>query len=186
MTKRVVPTVVVLVLAGVSIAHAQDNRRVGLTMGYPTSIGVLWHVTDRVAVRPEIDVFRSTVTFENSGSALLPASEDEQTSRTVRPGISALFYLGPTEELRTYVSPRFVFVSNDTSSSDQETSSYLVSGSFGVQYRLGSRFSVFGELGVEYSRSETRFSVPTPIAGTTTVRRNGVATRSGVGVVFYF
>ncbi len=124
--------------------------------------------------------------MKGSGSALLPATEDENTSRVIRPGVSALFYLGPMEELRTYVSPRFVFVSTEMSSSDQETSNYLVSGSFGAEYRLGTRFAVFGELGIEYNRSETRLSLPTPISGTTTVRRTGVASRSGVGVVLYF
>ena len=187
MTLRIVSTVaLVTLLCGVRTAHAQDNSRVGLVMGYPASIGVLWHVTDRIAIRPEIDFFRTSITFENSGSALLPANEDEDTSRAIRPGVSALFYLGPMEDLRTYVSPRFVFVSTGTSSSDQESSNYLVSGSFGAQYRLGTRFGVFGEIGIEYSRSETRFSVPTPISGTTTVRRTGVASRAGVGVILYF
>ena len=125
------------------------------------------------------------MTFESSGLAALPTT-DEDTSRVIRPGISARFYLWPMEELRTYVSPRYVFVSSEMSSSDQETSNYLVSGSFGAEYRLGTRFAVFGELGIEYSRSETRFALPSPISGTTTVRRSGVASRSGVGVVLYF
>jgi len=187
MTVRIVWTAALMLLVcGVGSANAQDDPRVGLTMGYPGSIGVLWHVTDRIAIRPEIDFFRTRVTFESSGSALLPANEDEDTSRVIRPGVSALFYLGPMEDLRTYVSPRLVAVSTETSNSDQDSSNYLVSGSFGAQYRLGTRFAVFGEVGVEYSRGETRFSVPSPISGTTTVRRSGVASRSGVGVTLYF
>ena len=56
MTVRIVWTsALILLVCGMGSANAQDNPRVGLTMGYPTSIGVLWHVTDRIAIRPEID-----------------------------------------------------------------------------------------------------------------------------------
>jgi hypothetical protein len=162
-------------------------------MGYPTSVGVLWHVTDHIAIRPEIDFFRSRITIERSGGLVPLPAEEEDTSSVVRPGVSALFYLGPKQDLRTYVSPRFVFVSTDTSGSDQETDSYLTSGSFGGQYWLGRRFAVFGELGIEWTKSTSRFD-STPITtgtitiplGTTTLRRTGVSSRSGVGVVLYF
>ena len=186
MMLRILSTVPLMVLlCGIGTAHAQDNSRIGLVMGYPASIGVLWHVTDRIAIRPEIDFFRSTVTVERTGG-LVPLPEDEDTSSVVRPGVSALFYLGPKEDLRTYVSPRFVFVSTGTTGSDEETDSYLVSGSFGAQYALGRRFAVFGEIGIEWTKSTSRFDSLTPIAGTTTFRRTGVASRSGVGVVLYF
>ena len=36
-------------------ASAQDTPKLGVTMGYP-SIGVIWHVTDGVALRPEVSV----------------------------------------------------------------------------------------------------------------------------------
>ncbi len=53
MTVRIVRTAVLMLLVcGVGRAYAQDDPRVGLTMGYPTSVGVLWHVTDRIAIRP--------------------------------------------------------------------------------------------------------------------------------------
>ena len=184
---RILSTVALMVpLCGIGTAHGQDNPRVGLVMGYPASIGVLWHVSDRIAVRPEIDFFRSTITIERTGGLIPIPADEEDTSSVIRPGVSALFYLGAMADLRTYVSPRFVVVSTETTGSDQETDSYLASGSFGAQYRLGRRFAVFGELGIEWTKSTSRFDSATPIAGTTTLRRTGVASRSGVGVVLYF
>ena len=44
----------------VRAASAQE-RSFGVTMGYPASIGVLWHMSEAVAVRPEFsfDFFSS-------------------------------------------------------------------------------------------------------------------------------
>ena len=176
----------VLLVCGLGTAHAQD-RRFGLTMGYPAAVGVLWHVTDRIAVRPEIDLSRITVTTDST-STLLPDERDESTSRLIRPGLSLLLYVGRLDGLRTYVSPRFSYTSARTSQSDAsgdpETSTYLASGSFGVQHLLGERFAVFGEVGIEYSRSTFRVTAP-PLLDIAT-RRTTVGTRSGAGVVLFF
>src|SRR5438128_1230854 len=37
-----------------SSAAAQDHGRVGLVIGYPAAAGVILHVSDRVAVRPDV------------------------------------------------------------------------------------------------------------------------------------
>lgn len=188
MTTRVVWTLAVLMLGcDVSTARAQDDRRFGLTMGFPASVGVLWHVTDRLAIRPDIDVSRMTIRTERSSTLFPVPEEEESTARSVRPGISALIYLARREELRLYISPRYSYVSAETSQLDAEpspeSSTHVVSGSFGAEHRLGSRFAVFGELGIEYTRSRFRLSDP-PILSSTT-RRTGIESRSGVGVVLY-
>ena len=69
----------------------------------------------------------------------------------------------------------------------------FVSGSFGAQYALGRRFSVFGELGLGFSRTTTS---PTPSStsiaagGSTSIvgtsSSSTLGTRSGAGVVLYF
>ena len=184
MTTRIARTAALILLVyGVGTAHAQDDPRVGLTMGYPTSVGVLWHISGRVAIRPEIDFFRSTLTTEGTGP-LGPVSS-KLTSRGIRPGVSALIYVNRVDQLRTYVSPRFTFTSSDSSDSNQpESSTWLASGSVGAQHQLGSRFAVFGELGLEYSRFKTEFSVLPGLS--TTTRTSRIGTRSGVGVVLYF
>jgi len=187
------------VIAGT--VHAQDAPKVGVTMGYPSSIGVIWQVTGRVAVRPEMTLSR--VTGDSSANDLAgaaPLSTDETNG--VGTGISALFYLGRWDALRTYVSPRFAYSRNSTSAStanagspstsDSTVSSYVTSGSFGAQYALGRRFGLFGEVGLSYSRTSTSLSSSLATNGTTIVnvhsssRANAVATRSGVGVIFFF
>src|SRR5437870_2920123 len=42
-------------------AAGQERGQVGLTMGYPGSIGIIWHISDAVAVRPELSVSRTSV-----------------------------------------------------------------------------------------------------------------------------
>jgi hypothetical protein len=127
-------------------------------------------------------------------------------------GISALFYIHRWEGLRTYVSPRFSYqrisssasTSGNTSTSDSTTSTYLASGSFGAQYALGRHFGLFGEVGLGYTSTRTALSstltigvasgivngVVTQTTRLQTVQSsstsNGIATRSGAGVIFYF
>ena len=183
MTTRVAWAVAIMLLGcQAGTAYGQDDRRFGLTMGYPTAVGVLWHVTDRVAVRPEIDISRTATKTEGSISGG-PSTATESTAHLVQPGVSVLIYLSSRDELRTYVTPRYVYSSSETSQ-NSETSTHLVSGSFGAQQRLGSRFAVFGELGVEYTR--TRTLLPTTQPFSLTSRRSFIELRSSAGVVLYF
>jgi hypothetical protein len=86
-------------------------------MGYPSSVGVIWHVAERFAIRPEVSF--STSTDENpistslsvvGGSEFLPSSSGSRsTSTRVGVGISGLFYIGQWAALRAYVAPRFVY-----------------------------------------------------------------------------
>ena len=186
MRRRVVWMAALLCSCGVAAAQAQDDHRVGLTMGYPTSVGVLWHVTDRIAIRPEIDASRAKVRTESTSTLLPPLQEEETTTRSIRPGISALIYLAREDDLRLYLSPRYSYTASDTSQSGaSESSSWLLSGSIGAQHKLGSRFAVFGELGIEYGRSTIQFSNDQPMLSLTS-RRTTIGSRSGAGVVLYF
>ena len=191
-------------------ARAQDAPRVGLTMGYPSSVGVIWRLNDRVAVRPEVTLSRSTGDVTGSDvSGLSPITTNDSTGAGV--GISALFYLHRWDGLRTYVSPRFSYsrisasasTSGSTLLSDSTASLYLTSGSFGAQYSLGRHFGLFGEIGLGYTATTTTatstltISITTFVNGVATAttrtqlvtsgsHSNTVATRSGVGVIFFF
>jgi hypothetical protein len=208
------PLFLIAMAAAPGAAHAQDAPKVGLTMGYPGSIGVLWRVADRVAVRPEITLSRSTGEARGSDLAgVAPSSTDESTG--VGAGISALFYVRRSDALRAYVSPRFAYTRASTSAStggstvvalstsNSTFQSYLTSGSFGAQYALGRRFGVFGEVGVSYSRTSTAVSstfttglttfvngVVTQSTRAQTISSSGhsstIAARSGVGVIIFF
>ena len=172
-----------LVLWSISAAPAwaQDKGDAGFAFSVPTSIGVIWHASDRVAIRPD-------VTFginETDGEGTIP----DISSRSFTLGVSALLYTHRWDELRLYFSPRFIYSHGTTSIdgavniSDSTLSSWGVAGSIGAQYALGSRFGLFAEAGLLYSsqRSET----PSSIGGAD--RTSWIfGPRTVVGGVLYF
>jgi hypothetical protein len=192
-------------------ASAQDDSRVGITMGYPASIGILWQATERVALRPEITLSRtsaeSTATssltvFTPDGRLITSTTTSRLTNDLwqVSAGLSALFYLTKHDALRTYLSPRWAYTrSSNSSTSDRtaivtsgDSTGQFVGGSVGAQYALGRRFSVFGEIGLGFSRTRIAPTVITtvvPVDGPINVGGSvtrTLATRSGAGVVLYF
>jgi hypothetical protein len=186
------------------IASAQDTPKIGLSMGYPAAIGVIWHVTDRVAVRPEISVTKSatefigsSVTFSSGGVLTNTTTTTTTDTWQSSGGLSALFYLSRHDKLRTYLSPRWAYthVSSSPSSTNSTVTSVVtgttghgnfVSGAFGAEYALGDRFSMFGEIGLGYNRT-----VSSPLTNSSLLtiggsRATNLSTRSGAGVVLYF
>ena len=184
-------------------AFAQDDPRVGITMGYPASFGVIWQVNNRVALRPEVSAqktsseFITTTSFSIGGTTTATTTTSTNDAWQVGVGLSVLFYLTTHEALRTYVSPRWSYVRTSTTNSSAglpppgQTSATVgngnfVSGSLGAQYALGKRFGLFGEVGVGYSHSDSgpSFAGSGVISGQTTLRT--LAMRSGAGVILYF
>jgi hypothetical protein len=157
-------------------ASAQDVGAKGLTMGYPESIGVLWHVTDRVAIRPEF-LFAHSTTDTN-----LPLDDDSRSSTSIGVGASALYYLSDRDNLRPYVAPRWMYGHSDPGSGGTSITTNTISGAFGAQYALSKRFSVFGESGLSYTHSTAKSDV----LATITVKGNGIATHTAAGVILYF
>jgi hypothetical protein len=171
----------ILLLVPVS-ALAQDAGKVGVTMGYPPAVGIIWQVTDRFALRPDFGITRSW-----SGSSVDQDAENTSLGLTI--GISALFYVTKADNLRTYFSPRYAYLRTSSSSTADflpfdtsfKTTGSNLSGSFGAEYALGSRFSAFGEVGVAYSHQSLRsgFVGERPSS-------NSISLRSGAGVILYF
>ncbi len=101
--KRLMLAVSVVLSVGAN-ALAQDAGQIGITMGYPSAVGIIWQVTDNVAVRPEIS-FSTTSTESpaiSSGLSLPGVSDDlgKSSSTTVAFGASGLFYFGEWDKLR--------------------------------------------------------------------------------------
>jgi hypothetical protein len=193
-------------------ASAQDDPKVGITMGYPASVGVFWQVNDRVALRPEFNVQKvsgeSTSTIAISLSSVVPplssvvpgsvVSVTTSDSWQFSAGVSALFYLSTHDALRTYVSPRWAYTrtSNTNSSStipslslSTTASGQSFAGSFGAQYALGRRFGVFGEVGIVFSRSTVSpdgSALTSAIVTTSESVSKTLGVRSGAGVILYF
>lgn len=168
-------------------ALAQDRGQVGLAMGFPVSIGLIWHPTERIALRPEFSI--SGISTEQT-ITISPIQSDTESS-LYNIGISGLFYVSQSDNLRTYLSPRLAYgrlsstIENAlTGPSDSTTKTTSFSGSFGAQYALHRRFGVFGEVGLGYSGSTSRSEVG--IAGEVRVDADAWSTRGGVGVILYF
>ena len=119
----------IVLLLAVADVFAQDKGDTGITMGYPVSVGFVFHVSDRFAIRPELDLSVSS----GESDAISGSSSSSSDGSRVGVGLSALFYLGSTDKLRPYVAPRYVF-SHTSSSSDSpvsESESTLTSHAFG-------------------------------------------------------
>ncbi len=183
---RVVAAAVVLLAP--SGAYSQDAPKTGVTTGFPTTIGLIFHPSDEVAVRPEFSFSRSS----NDGGL----GDLSNVNNRFSVGVSALFYLRKIDDLRLYVAPRLVYSRSHTTIESgsgllmQETTATTVqpSGMFGAQYSLHRRFAVYGEAGAAYARLTTKgksttslgFTVPTDQKG------HGFSNVGGVGVIVYF
>jgi Outer membrane protein beta-barrel domain len=172
----------VLFLAQSAPALAQDQGDVGINMGYPASAGVVFHLTDSVALRPEISFTRIS---SDSDSAFGDLSTSNYTYEI---GISGLLYVGRWDKLRAYVAPGYAYRRTGGANEvdfpqigSTTVSGHTFQGSFGAQYSLHEKFSVFGEAGLRYFTQQTRSSFSN--AG---VDFRSIGSRGAVGVIFYF
>jgi hypothetical protein len=162
-------------------SRAQERGQVGLTMGYPTAAGLIWHPTSRIAVRGEITFSQTTSKVDLS----LPNQSTEQTTRLLGIGGSLLWYFGSSEgNVRPYLSPRFIYNRATSDDDDDEPmGTTTAGGAFGVQYTPSRRIGLFGEIGLSRTHTE-RTLTAFGITGETST--TGWGTRSAVGVIFYF
>lgn len=164
---------------------AQEAGQTGISMGYPGAIGLIYHVSDSVGVRPEFSFTKDT----SSSSSFLPVDTSGWATSI---GASALFYFGRRDEVRTYVAPRFAYSRISTTAvstisgtvintSGNHSDAYSGTGSFGAQYTPTRRFGIFGEVGLSYTRSTFQ-------SGTTAfdVTTKSWGTRTAVGAILYF
>jgi opacity protein-like surface antigen len=160
-----------------SVAAAQERGDVGVFMGYP-SLGLVWHVSERVAIRPEISFSSTSTEVDSSGGT------GTSHNWNVKVGVSALLYLDDADRLRTYVAPQVTYTRTNGETSSVLSSivgnSYGLAGLFGAQYSLNDRFSMFGEVGLGYTHVST-----SDLIGTASKADNW-GTRTGVGVILYF
>jgi hypothetical protein len=195
-------------------ATAQE-KTVGLVVGYPIDVGVLWQASARVALRADVGFGFNT--FESSQSGLSLGTTARSTLTTTSSsgfatvGLAALFTIRNDDNLRLYLAPRaaldLTHQSNETAidpplpsssanfAERSETSrGYEFDVMFGGQYRLRDRLALFGETGLAYHRS----SFPS-VSATLTIGggvgsgesdRDTTTTffglRSTVGLVFFF
>jgi hypothetical protein len=148
---------------------AQDTNRVALVVGLHGP-GVLVPVS-------------STTAFRLDGAVSKTSTGDiDAWNETV--GMSALFYLGSPDVLRSFIGPR---VSYSYSSGSGGATGKTWSGQlfFGAEYALGRRCGVFGEVGLSYARTTATRIGP---SGETipTMPSTSWSTMNGVGLLYRF
>jgi hypothetical protein len=168
-------------LCGATSANAQDDPKFGITMETSPAVGVIWHVSNHLAIKSDIGFSKANSESERSSS--------DQSGITA--GVSARLYMGTWDKLRAYVSPAYLYsratqhAGSSSLTLENKDSTYNVAGLFGAQYALHKKFAVFGETGVAYSHV-TFTSVPSVgFIGTTKSVSTGWRSRSSVGVIFY-
>ena len=192
--------VAALILAS-GMANAQDRPQVGVTMTYPARIGVLWHITDRVAILPDVALERFSWESEFSFGLTGPGSFIGSTSRATNitwelaPGANLLVDLARWDDVATYLTGGWSYLylretrTEVTTSTGQGTSfppsgtevtkstdsGHETRGAFGVRYVPSRRFGIYGEVGVEYRKSSQ-----------TTLTSSTLRNRGAVGAIFYF
>ena len=161
------------------VAAAQEKGDTGFVASAPASIGMIWHATDRLALRPEVS-FGFTAT---DGRDIGPDID----SRSVSLGVAALFYVKQWDDARAYVSPRYAYSYSSSSiegiSLDSTSTGQAVSGTFGAQYGFSSRFGVFGEAGVQFA---SQVSSTDGVIGDVERTTWTFGSRAAVGVILYF
>lgn len=187
---------VLATMATAAPAAAQPARRAGLTMGAPATAGVLWHISERVAIRPEVTVSRSST--ESNTTIVFPGNTQVLTTTStgwgMTTGLSGLLYFPTTDRLRLYVAPRAAYIRSTSESESPSgismpeafatrSNGVTASGSFGAQYGPHDRFGIFGELGVAYSRQTTKAG---PSASRLESELRTFGLRSTAGVILYF
>lgn len=171
-----------LLVIGSPSAFAQDDPSYGLTMGYPSGVGLLVPVNENVAVRPSLAFSWSSTDSYLDGA--LEGLDISISGRTLSLDVALLFYMNEPGPLRTYIAPAFTYEHVSVASAladllgdggDVGASEYGASGSFGAQYAIGPRFEVFGEAGLAFSTSSRSDG-----------SSKAVRLRSGVGVILRF
>jgi hypothetical protein len=165
--------VLIVVLIATPAADAQKRGETALTIGHPSAVGLMWHVAQRVALR-------SDVAFSKSKTEVPNGTIDDVWSAAF--GLSALFYFPPVDSLRMYLAPRLTYGRTDGEPRPR-SETYGLSARIGLQYPLSRKLSVYGEAGVQYSRTTTPMSSQ---FGPADLKRYAWDTPSGVGIAFHF
>ena len=176
-SRRVVLAIAFAVLGMTSVAKAQETSRVGLTMSYPARVGVLWHLSDRVGILPDVAFQRtlSTAVFGFEGLGGIETTTRSSITRLeVSPGINVLIDFATREDVTTYATAGWSHVRSNATTTQTTTTTggipgfapsgtdreefalhgYAVRSAFGVRYVPRQHFGFFGEIGIEYSKTD--------------------------------
>lgn len=137
--RKLAAVAIVVVLAAPRLG-AQGQGRFAIDLGYPPAFAVLWRVSDRLALRPELS-------FVN-------ASSGGQAVWTVTPGASALVSIRPTGALTPYAGARLAGAWIKDGTGPEQ---WVAAGLFGARYAIERHFGISAETGLAYTTLRFRF-----------------------------
>jgi hypothetical protein len=178
-------SLVTIAVMACGTAQAQEPGKIGITMAYPASVGVIWDASKAIAIRPMI-TFGGT---SSNGSGLTSQS----SNWNVGVNLSALVYVKKYDNVRTYVSPGYRYshssasltpsttIQGSVSNIDTSVNGNGASGTFGAEYAPGSRVRIYGEVGFAFTHMTSSSSSTAALK----ISGNSWGTIAGVGFVFY-
>jgi hypothetical protein len=194
---------ILIVLFGFSAAtlsaQATDNdkSKLGLIFsetGTAAGVGAIWQLNNHIAFSP---YFNFTHSWKGT----------PEGTNTLQVGAKLPLYLKNWNKMRLYVAPGYEFtrirtrgISNTppitvSYSSDDKSIYNEGSGVWGIQYAIGNRISIFGDMGVAYqdqgSSHSSVMTLSTWTGGSTSsasssrTRTYNVGLKNSIGVIFY-
>jgi hypothetical protein len=198
--------ILVTVLAPVAPAAAQANRSFGVTLGYPAQFGFVWHISDRIAIRPDIGFSVASSETQSDSEGVLPGSPgttitSAASTDSVSARITALVRVARWDQIGLYVAPSYSYSSGSgtttttittplpvfpglpprppvTNTTTIDTRSHAGGGAIGVQVGVHERFAIFAETGLRYTKTTTE--------GFARNTSSGVSSAGSLGAVLYF
>jgi hypothetical protein len=190
---------ILIVLFGFSVVNISaqatdtDKSKLGLVFsetGTNSGVGAIWQLSDHIAFSPYFNF-----THQWKG--------DDDIANALGVGAKLKFYLKNWNKMRLYVAPGYEFTrtryqthsKNSTPLFDYITYSdykYITnegSGVWGIQYALGNRISIFGDIGVAYrDQCTSGLNVTTGSYDSTSSSRTrtySVGLKDSMGIIFY-
>lgn len=162
----------------------------------------MWHLSDAVAIVPAVRFARAWNTPDEERSILGITTSSSSSSRSIGAAVEARWFFDRQGSLRLYVAPQYDYVHSRTTTQSttgiddplleellgaainrtttSTSTTHGIQGSFGAQYALTDRFSVYGDTGARFSRTTSDLS----IIGSYGIRSFGFT--GSVGFVWYF
>lgn len=171
-----------------------NNHAVPTFNGMPT-IGVLWHLTDMIALAPQVGFYTASST-DNSATTGAPGNvvKKETTVTAWGAGLEVPIYLTKFNALNFYVAPGFGITPNSTTvknttenntvTETKSTGSHLsIYAAIGLQIPINDQLHVFGKTTIGYASGTSNGGA----AGEPDDKNSYFGLqRWAVGAIFYF
>ncbi len=186
--KKIIIASALMLAATTSSFGAVKGGKIGVDFAYNggisalalngTAVGVWWHLTDTIALRPGVGFTSGTTTSTNTTTGVSTETKVSQFNFHV----SLPIYLAKLNLVDLYVAPEFSYASTSTTvgATSVSGSGLGVAAALGLQVAINDQLHIFGELGGGYTSTEGT-------SGTTQTKVSGITTaRTAVGAIFYF